>query len=153
MKIKNIELKTAKEFIALNHRHCTPPVGWKFGCGLFIKDELVGVITAGNPVSRVLCDGRTLEINRSCVLDVKNANSMLYAAVIRAAKALGWRKVITYTLHEESGASLRAVGFELETNKAGKAGTAGGWQSRDGRANNKKTIGLKNRWGIYLGNE
>lgn len=144
LRIKNIELSVAKEFILQNHRHCKPPVGWRFGCGLFDENKLVGVITAGNPVSRKLCDGRTLEINRSCVLNVKNANSKLYAAIIQAAKALGWDRVITYSLHEESGASLKAVGFKLDSEKAG--GIGNGWQSRKNRIYDKKLCVLKNRW-------
>lgn len=84
-----------------------------FAVGLYQGDELVGVATAGRPVARALCDGFTLEINRSCLEgEVDNGNSRLYGALCRAAKALGYRKVITYTLHSESGASLLASGFE-----------------------------------------
>lgn len=50
---------------------------------------------------------------------------MLYAAAWRAAQAMGYRKIITYTLDTENGASLRAAGWEL-------AGLAGGkrWTGR-----------------------
>ena len=37
----------------------------------------------------------------------------LYAASARAAQAMGYRKIITYTLHSESGSSLRAAGWSL----------------------------------------
>ena len=43
----------------------------------------------------------------------------LYAASARAAKAMGYRKIITYTLDSESGSSLRAAGWSC-------AGLAGG---------------------------
>jgi hypothetical protein len=73
---------------------------------------VVGVATAGRPVARLLDDGETLEVSRVCVLEGnKNANSMLYGAIRRAATALGYRRLVTYTLPDESGSSLRAVGF------------------------------------------
>ena len=57
----------------------------------------------GIPKARLLMDGETLEVTRTCVLEgVKNANSMLDGACARAAKALGYRRLVTYTLaHEE----------------------------------------------------
>lgn len=50
-------------------------------------------------------------ISRVATEGAENACSMLYGAMARAAKALGWSEVWTYTLPEESGASLRAAGF------------------------------------------
>ena len=38
---------------------------------------------------------------------------MLYGAVWRAAKAMGFKRCITYTQHGETGASLRAAGFVM----------------------------------------
>jgi hypothetical protein len=84
-----------------------------FAVALYDGEELVGVVTAGQPVARALCDGYTLEVNRSCLEgEVENGNSRLYGAICRAAKALGYKRVVTYTLHSESGASLKASGFE-----------------------------------------
>lgn len=79
--------------------------------GLELHGELVGVAMAGWPRARALADGRTLEVARTCTLEVRNANSMLYGAICRAAAALGYARVVTYTLESESGASLRAAGF------------------------------------------
>ena len=45
--------------------------------------------------------------------------SFLYAAAARAAKAMGYWKIITYTLDTENGASIRAAGWTC-------AGLAGG---------------------------
>ena len=59
------------------------------------------------PVSRYLDDGHTLEVNRLCTDGTKNACSFLYAAAWRAARAMGYRKIVTYILDTESGASLR----------------------------------------------
>ena len=111
MKIVPITLAVAKDFIREHHRHNAPPTGWKFGVGLEANGSLIGVATAGRPVARSFDDGVTLEVNRTCTNGAKNANSMLYGAVWRAAKAMGYRRCITYTQAEESGASLRAVGW------------------------------------------
>lgn len=111
MQIVPITLKTAKEFVAKHHRHNKPPTGWKFGVGLKNGDELVGVATAGRPVARHFDDGVTLEVNRTCTDGTRNANSMLYGAIWRAAKAMGYKRAITYTQANETGASLRAVGW------------------------------------------
>ena len=112
MKIVPITLKTAKAFIEQHHRHNSPPVGWKFGVGLSNDEgDLVGVATAGRPIARSFDDGLTIEINRTCTNGTKNANSMLYGACWRAAKAMGYRRIITYTQADESGSSLRAAGF------------------------------------------
>ena len=106
-----ITFKTAKEFIAIYHRHNKPPAGWKFGVGVKSGDKLVGVATAGRPIARHFDDGYTLEVNRTCTDGSRNANSMLYGAIWRAAKALGYTRCITYTQADETGASLRAVGW------------------------------------------
>lgn len=111
MRIIPITLKTACEFISTHHRHNRPPAGWKFGVGLESNGQLVGVATAGRPVARHFDDGLTLEVNRSCTDGTRNANSMLYGAVWKAAKAMGYRRAITYTQADETGASLRAVGW------------------------------------------
>ena len=49
----------------------------------------------------------------------KNACSMLYGAAWRAAKALGYRRLITYTLPAEGGASLKASGWNLVGERGG----------------------------------
>ena len=111
MHIIPITFKKAKEFISSLHRHNKPPKGWKFGIGLKNGDELVGVATAGRPVARHFDDGVTLEVNRTCTDGTPNANSMLYGAIWRAAKAMGYKRCITYTQADESGASLRGAGW------------------------------------------
>lgn len=68
-------------------------------------------VTAGRPVARHFDDGLTLEVNRTCTTGERNANSALYGAIWRAAKAMGYVRCITYTQANESGASLRAAGF------------------------------------------
>ena len=72
---------------------------------------VVGVVIVGRPVSRHLDDGHTVEVTRLATDGSRNACSMLYGAAIRAARAMGYGRIVTYTLASECGASLRAVGF------------------------------------------
>ena len=105
----------ARQFITEHHRHneAPPPQLVSFAIGLELDGVLIAVATAGAPVARHQNDGRTLEVNRVCVIAdaPKNANSALYGAIGRAAKALGYRRLLTYTLQSESGVSLAAAGF------------------------------------------
>lgn len=114
-----VSLAEANAFVAQHHRHHKPVVGHKFSIGCTADGRLVGVAIVGRPVSRYLDNGLTLEVNRLCTDGTKNACSMLYAAAWRAARAMGYQKIITYTLDTESGASLRAAGWTC-------AGLAGG---------------------------
>ena len=86
----------ASAFVKQHHRHHPPPVGHKFSIGVANEiGRIVGVAMVGRPVSRHYDDGLTLEVNRTCTNGTKNVNSMLYGAAWRAAKALGYRRLIT----------------------------------------------------------
>lgn len=109
-----ISFAEACAFVAQYHRHHRPPRGHKF-CVAVADDEgaIHGVAIVGRPVARLLDDGYTLEVTRVCTIGTKNACSMLYGTCWKAAKALGYRRLITYTLPEEGGASLKAAGWTL----------------------------------------
>jgi hypothetical protein len=112
LEIVPVSFKQASAFVMALHRHNPPPRGWKFGVGVQDgRGVLRGVAMAGRPVARALDDGRTLEVNRTCTDGTPNCNSMLYGAVWRAAKALGYLRAFTYTQSAETGASLRAAGW------------------------------------------
>lgn len=111
MKIVPITFSYAKQFVKDYHRHNPNVVGCKFAIGCQGDDGIVGVAICGRPVSRHLDDGETLEINRVCTNGARNACSMLYSSCCRIAKAMGYKKVITYTLQSESGASVKASNF------------------------------------------
>src|SRR6266536_5678249 len=107
-----VSFRQAREFVAAHHRHHGPPQGMKFAIGAARPDgTLAGVVIVGRPVARHFDDGRTVEITRTCTDGTANANSMLYAAVWRAARALGFQRAVTYTQAGETGASLRAAGW------------------------------------------
>ena len=102
----------ANKWIGQHHRHNRAVVGDIIRVGLAdASGELVGVGIAGRPVARALDNGTSVEITRVCTDGAENACSMLYGALCRAAKALGYQKAITYTLQSESGSSLKAANF------------------------------------------
>jgi hypothetical protein len=113
LELQPITLQEAKAFIVQNHRHHRPPLSWKFGVAVSDGLKVVGVVMVGRPVARGLDDGLTLEVTRCCTDGTKNAASMLYGAAWRAARALGYRRLITYTLKEEPGTSLVAAGWRV----------------------------------------
>lgn len=119
-----LRFRDARKFIERHHRHHKPPAGMKFCLGVADGDQIVGVATVGRPVARAFDDGWTLEVNRTCTDGTPNANSMLYGAAWRAAKALGYRRLITYTQAGESGASLTAAGWRLIAERAPRANWA-----------------------------
>lgn len=114
-------------FITEHHSHHLPPQGWKFGIAVNDGEDVVGVVTVGRPVARHLDDGWTLELTRCCTNGTKHAASKLYGAARRATFALGYRRLITYTLASEQGTSLKAAGWRV----LGEAG--GGDWSRPSR--------------------
>lgn len=119
-----IDWAQAESFVNALHRHHKAPPGWKFGVGVVTEDRtLVGVAMVGRPVSPVIqAEGYTLEVNRSCTDGYRNANSMLYGAVARAAFAMGYHRVITYTQSGESGSSLLAAGYRVIAQRPPRAG-------------------------------
>lgn len=114
LEIRPITFRAACAFVTENHRHNKAPRGHKFSVSIWRGDVLVGVAMAGRPVARYADDGLTIEVSRTCTDGSNNANSMLYGAVWRAAKAMGYRRIITYTQKDESGASLRAAGYRKD---------------------------------------
>lgn len=128
-----IKLKEAAEFVGNFHRHNKPPVGGLFSVGASDGTQLVGVAIVGRPVGRRLDDGQTVEVTRCCVIDdaPKGCCSFLYARCWQAAKALGWKRIVTYTLQSESGASLRGAGWRVVAEL--KPSNPSAWQTRPGR--------------------
>jgi hypothetical protein len=120
--VQPIDFSEACEFVRQHHRHHRPPSGYKFCVAVNDGARVVGVAIVGRPVARLSDNGWTLEVTRCCTDGTKNACSALYSACWRAARAMGFSKLITYTLREEGGTSLRAAGWRC----LGEAG-GGSW--------------------------
>lgn len=130
MHLRPITLREANDFVENFHRHNgrTSRDGGKFAIGVDDNGLLVAVAIVGNPLSATFMDGFTAEVLRVCCNENKNAASMLYSACWRAWRAMGGRKLITYTLKYEQGGSLKAAGWHTvgETKPVGK-----GWNKND----------------------
>lgn len=134
LEVVPVSFADASAFVAAHHRHHEPPVGHKFSVGVAAAGELVGVAIVGRPVSRVIAaEGGVLEVIRSATDGTRHVNSMLYGAAWRAAKALGYHRLITYTQEGESGASLRAAGFRVIAERPPRRGWDTPSRPREGR--------------------
>lgn len=140
-----LTLREANDFVMSFHRHNgrTARDGGKFAIGATFGIELVGVAIVGNPISATFMDGFTAEVLRGCVRPdaPRNTNSFLYGACWRVWRAMGGRKLVTYTLQSESGASLRGAGW---TCIAEVRPTADGWRKSDG---------LERQWQPVMGQQ
>lgn len=128
-------------FIRNNHSHHLPPQGWKFGIAVNDGEKIVGVITVGRPVARHLDDGLTLEVTRNCTDGTKGAASKLYGLACRAVRALGYKRLITYTLDTEAGTSLDASQWRSLYKTAG-----GGWDRPNRHRIDTAPTGQKVLW-------
>jgi hypothetical protein len=129
MEVRPISRNEALRWLAEHHRHLKRPItGWLFGVEILDGEgKRVGVACAGRPMARHLQDGLTVEITRVCTDGTRNACSAAYGALRRAAVALGYRRIITYTRADEPGTACKAAGFRDD----GLAG--GGEASRPSR--------------------
>lgn len=114
-----ITLQDANSFVRELHRHHDAVCRDKFRVACEVGGKVVGVVQVGRPVSRVLDDGKTLEVVRLCTDGTKNACSFLYSRAARVARELGYEKIITYILETEDGTSLTAAGWKKEANIKG----------------------------------
>ena len=138
-----ITIQDAKILVKRWHRHHRPPDSALFAVAVSLLDAEApcGAAIIGRPIARALQDGWTVEVVR-CVTDgTPNACSALYRAAWRAARALGYRRLVTYTLPEEGGASLRGAGFKL----IGEAG-GGSWSVPSRPRVDKHPLQKKWRW-------
>jgi hypothetical protein len=116
-----ISLVEANKYVSRWHRHHPPVRGHKFSIGAVAGGQLVGVAIVGRPVARMRDDGETLEVTRLCTDGTRNACSFLYGRAARAAFAMGYRRIGTYVLASEGGASLRASGWRVVAEVRGRS--------------------------------
>ena len=138
-----VSLREAHAFVNLHHRHHGPARGGKFAVAVALASAIVGVAVVSRPVARRLDDGFTAEVVRLCTLGHKNACSLLYAASWRAARAMGYRRLVTYSLAAEGGASLRAAGFGVVAQTRG-----GSWDRAERPRIDDHPLQPKLRWEV-----
>lgn len=148
LRIVPVTLAEANAYVERYHRHNGQLPSSKFACAAIDDAGLVrGVVVAGLPKARMLMSRTTIEVNRVCADGTRDACSQLYAAVVRAGKALGYRRFVTYTVESEDGASLKASGWTKTLDSGG-----GSW-AREARpvVSDAHDLGKKTRWEIVLG--
>lgn len=151
LRVVPIELKEANAAVAAWHRHHQPCQGHRFSLGAIDDNHVLhGAIIIGRPVARLAGHPRVvLEVTRLVTDGTPNACSMLYAAAARVGKALGYARIQTYILEEETGITLKATGWACE-------GLAGGgqWKHTDGKPRRTdQPTGAKTRWSKTLNDE
>jgi hypothetical protein len=123
LRLVPVSQRDAKAFTAMWHRHHAPPRGMKFAVGVADDEGVLRAIAiTGRPVARLLDNGQTLEVTRVTSDGTPDACSLLYGACWRAAKALGYTRLVTYTQADEPGTSLRAAGWRVVAQRAAHAG-------------------------------
>ncbi len=134
----------ARAFIARRHAHCPPPVAHRWCHAVWSGRQIIGVVTAGNPVARAYMGRGIAELSRLCVrrdvapLLVWNAASMLYGAACRSAERAGFGRMVTYTrADEEDGGSLVAAGFVRDGRVRGRRWHGGRRRRGDHNAGDK----------------
>ena len=151
LRVVPLELKEANKLVEQWHRHHKPAQGHRFSLGVVDSAGVIhGAAIIGRPVARLAGSPKeVLEVVRLVTDGTKNACSILYAAAARSGKAMGYNKIQTYILEEESGTSLKASGWKCE-------GAAGGgqWKHTDGKPRRTdQPIGIKSRWALQLNDE
>ena len=137
-----LDLAEANELVARWHRHHIPAVGHKFSIGVANEAaQVVGAIIVSMPVARRNNNGYTVEAVRVSTDGTPNACSSLYAAAWRAAKALGYKRLITYTLPSESGSSLKGAGWKIIGTTPGRS-----WHTPSRPRVDKHPLGQKLIW-------
>jgi hypothetical protein len=146
LNVQPVNFDEACRFVAALHRHHRPPLGYRVCLGVNDGEKVVGVVIAGRPVSQFHDDGLTLEVNRCCTDGTRNACSILYAHAWKAARAMGYTRMITYTLPEEGGASLKAAGWKMVADVKGST-----WNRPSRKRADDHPLGDKWRWEVTAG--
>lgn len=120
--VVHIELAEANAFVLRHHRHHREVRGHRFSIAAVLESKIVGVAIVGRPNAHLRQDGLTAELTRLATDGTPNACSFLLGAVQRATFALGYRRIGTYILKSETGASLRSANWRLVGETKG-----GGW--------------------------
>lgn len=141
LQIVPCSITDARAFVDQNHRHHRAPLSGLFAVGLACGEVVIGVAIIGRPVARALQDGFTAEVTRLATDGTANACSMLYRAAWRAARAMGYRRLVTYTLATERGSSLVGAGFKAVGKVAARS-----WHTASRPRVDKTPLQEKIRW-------
>jgi len=125
-------IREANAAVARWHRHHRPVVAARFSVAAYVDGELEGVVIVESPKARALNDGYTFEVSRLCTKPSACANvaSRLLGAAWRASKAMGVRRLVSYTRTDEQGACYRVAGWRPTGTTKGMPWTGGNKRTR-----------------------
>lgn len=136
----------ANDYVEAVHRHHPryPQFGMFAVAAVTEEGEIRGVAIVAMPnAANRLTDGfRTAEVVRVATDGTPNACSILYAACARATKALGFSRIISYTLDSETGLSIAAAGWIKDEGVFGNQS----WENHTKRPGTGHNTGPKGRW-------
>ena len=139
-----VTIGEARRYVEREHSHHHAPLSGLFACGVASGERLCCVAVVSRPVARALdAQAATAEVTRLASDGTRHAASMCLAAATRGALALGWRRLVSYTILGESGATYLAAGWRV-TGLVIPREEGHGWTSRAGRTVIQPTA--KVRW-------
>ena len=124
LRLAAVRLRDATAFVEQWHRHHQPLRGHVFSIGAADHGGVLNAVDVVDmPVARHFDDGTALsEVTRTCSDAARNACSLLYGAAWRAAKSLGYTRLVTYTQDRETGASLRGANWHVVAERRPRRG-------------------------------
>ena len=141
----------ASEFIFHVHRHHLPLDFGTYSLAVCTSDGTVhGVAIIGRTTTQHMklpgiSNQWIQEVRRVATDGFPNACSALYGAAWRFVRELGYRALISYTLPEEGGSSLMALGWDLVEDVGGNP-----WAHRSKRGYDIHPVGKKLRWQVTI---
>jgi hypothetical protein len=116
IRIVPLTLPAANEIVRMWHRHHAPlPGGFAWYCLGAVRDGVIaGAAICGRPTNRNNDDRQTVEVIRLSTDGSQHVPSALLGACARVAREMGAAQIITYTLEDEGGVSLRAAGWNRD---------------------------------------
>ena len=145
-RVKPLSLAQANTLVDDLHRH-HEPLSYhivSIGAERRATAVLVGAAILHRPCSTVQDDRVTIEVARLVTDGTENACSFLLGACARLAWSLGYLRIQTYTMAEESGASLRGAGWRMERLTPGNT-----WNTPARFRIDKHVIGPRIRWASF----
>jgi hypothetical protein len=113
LRLLPVTITRARGLVARLHSHHHAPPSGLCAVGVAFEGEADPrcVAILSRPVARVLQSQGCAEVTRVASDRTPHAASMAIAAIARAALALGYRRLVSYTLLGEAGTSYRAAGW------------------------------------------
>jgi len=113
LRIVPLTITAARVAVERWHSHHRAPLSGICCVGVESEGDLACVAVLGRPVSRMLdADDATAEVTRVASSgEVPHAASAALGAISRAALALGYRRLVSYTILGEAGTIYRACNW------------------------------------------